>query len=68
MNRIENDWSTSIAGGEIFLFQRFSTTFNLAGYPGTGVGAYVQTQNSIQSTTGVQASSVGTFGNGICTP
>jgi hypothetical protein len=68
MNRIENDWSTGIAGGEIFLFQRFSTVFNLAGYPGTGVGAYVLTQNSIQSTTGVQASSSGTFGNGMCIP
>ena len=34
-NRIENDWSSDIAGGEVFLFQRFATVFNLAGYPGT---------------------------------
>ena len=67
-NRIENDWSSDIAGGEVFLFHRFSTVFNLAGYPGTGVGPHVQTQNVITSVTGVQASSVGTFTNSTCVP
>jgi Bacterial Ig domain/Bacterial cadherin-like domain len=65
-NIINDSWSTAAAGTEIFLWQRFGTTYKLAGYPGTGIPAYVGTQNT--GSPAPNASSLGTISGGASCP
>jgi VCBS repeat-containing protein len=71
-NRIEGDWGTGTTNNEVILLQTDSSSLRLVGYPGTGVPAYVQSQNSITSTltngSGFNVTSVGTIAGGTGCP
>jgi hypothetical protein len=59
MNRIEGDWNTAASGGEIFLWQRFSTVFRVPSYAAP-TNTFMNARNVITSSTPT-ASSLGTI-------